>query len=138
YSSPLGRCLETAQAITDSMGRKPTIAEDIRECSFGEWENLKLADVLQNWPDGMRSWLADESVRPPGGESWQELGERVERWVGEGGRLGRLRQGVPMVLARRWMWWVIKSSRSRTAVTGSFSSSEAANTASREISPSAA
>jgi len=83
YSSPLGRCLETAAAITGTTGRKPTVAEDIRECSFGDWENLKLADVLSKWPDGMRSWLADESVSPPNGESWQELGVRVERWFDE-------------------------------------------------------
>lgn len=80
YCSPLGRCLQTAEAITHETGRKATVEQDIRECSFGDWENLTLTEVLSQWPDGMRHWLSDESVCPPSGESWAELGVRVERW----------------------------------------------------------
>jgi probable phosphoglycerate mutase len=83
HVSPLLRCRETAQAITDVTGRKAQITDDIRECSFGDWENLTLAEVLEKWPDGMRGWIADEAMAPPGGESWADLGVRVERWFGE-------------------------------------------------------
>lgn len=80
YSSPLTRCLQTAEPITELTGRKPVIAEDIHECRFGDWENLTLAEILEGSSDAMQRWLADETVCPPGGESWQQLGERVMRW----------------------------------------------------------
>jgi probable phosphoglycerate mutase len=83
HASPLRRCLQTAEAITNTTGRKAQIVEDIRECNFGDWENLTLAEVLEGWSDAMQRWIADESVCPPGGESWHELGERVERWFAE-------------------------------------------------------
>jgi len=83
HVSPLRRCVQTAEAITAVTGRKAEITPDIRECAFGEWENLTLAEVLESWSDDMQRWIADESVCPPGGESWHELGERVERWFAD-------------------------------------------------------
>jgi probable phosphoglycerate mutase len=80
HCSPLLRCRQTAEAITDATGRKAEITSDIRECAFGDWENLTLAEVLEKWHDDMQKWVADESVCPPGGESWHDLGARVERW----------------------------------------------------------
>src|SRR5712691_5215445 len=83
HVSPLRRCQQTAAAVTEVTGRKAEITQEIRECGFGEWENLTLAEVLEKWPGDMQNWIADESVAPPGGESWHSLGERVERWFGE-------------------------------------------------------
>lgn len=80
YSSPLKRCLQTAEPITEVTGRKPVIAEEIHECRFGDWENLTLAEILESSSDEIQRWLADETVCPPGGESWQQVGERVMRW----------------------------------------------------------
>jgi ribonuclease H / adenosylcobalamin/alpha-ribazole phosphatase len=83
HVSPLLRCQQTAAPITDITGRKATITEDLRECHFGEWEDLTITEVLERWPDDLTKWANDDTVPPPGGECWADLGDRVERWFGE-------------------------------------------------------
>jgi probable phosphoglycerate mutase len=80
HVSPLARCLQTAEPITEVTGRKPTLMEDLRECHFGDWENLTITEVLESWQDDLQRWAADEKVAPPGGECWYDLGIRVARW----------------------------------------------------------
>lgn len=83
HSSPLGRCLQTAEPICEVTGRKPTVMEDLRECHFGDWENLTFAEVLEKWPDDLQRWAGDDSVPPTAGECWADLGERVGKWFDE-------------------------------------------------------
>jgi probable phosphoglycerate mutase len=83
HVSPLTRCQQTASPITDVTGRKATVTEDLRECHFGDWEDLTIAEVLEKWPDDLTRWASDDTVPPPGGECWNDLGDRVERWFGE-------------------------------------------------------
>lgn len=80
HVSPLGRCLQTAEPITELTGRKPTVVEDLRECHFGDWENLTIGDVMERWQEDLQRWAADESVPPPGGECWLDLNHRVAAW----------------------------------------------------------
>lgn len=80
FTSPLRRCVQTAEAVTSITGRKSDLTPDIRECHFGEWENLTLEEVMEGWADDFQRWVSDEQVPPPGGESWPQLGERVVRW----------------------------------------------------------
>jgi len=83
HVSPLGRCLQTAEPITEVTGRKATVVDDLRECHFGEWENLTLAEVVESWQDDLQRWAGDESVAPPGGECWLDLGTRLSAWWDE-------------------------------------------------------
>src|SRR5687767_842278 len=46
HVSPLGRCRETAEPITEVTGRKATIVEELRECHFGVLEDMSLEDAL--------------------------------------------------------------------------------------------
>jgi probable phosphoglycerate mutase len=80
HVSPLLRCRQTAEPITEVTGRKATVVEDLRECHFGDWENLTLTEVMERWQDELRLWAGDESVAPPGGECWADLGKRVGTW----------------------------------------------------------
>lgn len=80
HSSPLARCVQTAAAITEITGRKATIIDDLRECHFGEWENLTIEDVVETWQEDLQRWVGDETVPPPGGECWYDLGVRVQKW----------------------------------------------------------
>jgi probable phosphoglycerate mutase len=80
HVSPLGRCRQTAEPITDVTGRKPMLVHDLRECHFGDWENLTFTEVLESWQDDLQRWATDETVAPPGGECWSDLGVRVKRW----------------------------------------------------------
>ena len=51
--------------------------EGFRETNFGAWEGLTFAEVREHWPSELTTWLADPSVAPPGGESFNQVSERV-------------------------------------------------------------
>ncbi|GIE30040.1 bifunctional RNase H/acid phosphatase [Actinoplanes italicus] len=77
-SSPLTRCVRTAQLIADEAGGLPvTVMDDLIECDFGAWEGRTFAEVQERWPAEMDAWLGSTSVAPPGGESFQAVAKRV-------------------------------------------------------------
>ena len=80
FVSPLLRCVQTAEPITELTGRKPTLTAEIRECDFGSWENLTGTEIRDEYGDAFRSWIDDQSTAPHGGESWDDLGGRVGGW----------------------------------------------------------
>jgi probable phosphoglycerate mutase len=78
-SSPLRRARQTADVVAGELGLPVREVETLRECAFGEWEGLTFAEVQEQWPDELTAWLADTSVAPPGGESFDAVGARVRR-----------------------------------------------------------
>src|SRR4051794_23435016 len=77
-SSPLQRCVRTAELIAAEVGGVPvTVMDDLIECDFGDWEGLTFAEVQERWPREMQAWLDSTSVAPPGGESFQAVAKRV-------------------------------------------------------------
>jgi ribonuclease H / adenosylcobalamin/alpha-ribazole phosphatase len=77
-SSPLSRCVRTAELISAEVGGVPvTVVDDLVEVDFGVWEGLTFAEAQEQWPREMESWLASTSVAPPGGESFQAVAKRV-------------------------------------------------------------
>ena len=74
YSSPLMRCLETAEILYPDVLTEPV--EDLTECDFGIFDGrpvaqLKSDPLYQQWVDaGLRT-------APPGGESSEAMEERV-------------------------------------------------------------
>ncbi|MEU8817933.1 bifunctional RNase H/acid phosphatase [Actinoplanes sp. NPDC048796] len=77
-SSPLSRCVRTAELIAAEVGGVPvTVVPDLIECDFGDWEGLTFAEVNERWPAEMAAWLEKTSVAPPGGESFQAVAKRV-------------------------------------------------------------
>lgn len=71
YSSPLKRCLETAEIIYPE--KFLLEIDNISECDFGEFEN-KTQDELQDLPEYIE-WLKGNAC-PPGGESYDEFSLR--------------------------------------------------------------
>jgi broad specificity phosphatase PhoE/ribonuclease HI len=78
-SSPLGRAQQTAAAAAEALGLPVTVHEGLTETDFGKWEGLTFAEAAARDPELHRSWLSDTSVRPPSGESFDEVRERIER-----------------------------------------------------------
>jgi ribonuclease H / adenosylcobalamin/alpha-ribazole phosphatase len=77
-TSPLQRCVRTAELISAEVGGVPvTVMEDLIECDFGRWEGLTFGEVQERWPREMQAWLSSTSVAPPGGESFQAVAKRV-------------------------------------------------------------
>lgn len=80
-SSDLCRAVMTADAI---VGPRPRLAAepDLREMHFGAWELRSHRDIELEDPDRIRAfWERPGEVRPPGGESWNDLSARVSRSV---------------------------------------------------------
>jgi probable phosphoglycerate mutase len=48
------------------------------ETDFGGWEGLTFAEAKARDPELHASWLGSEEVAPPGGESFAEVGRRIE------------------------------------------------------------
>jgi probable phosphoglycerate mutase len=76
-SSPMRRTRQTADAVAAALRLEVREVEGFRECAFGEWEGLAFAEVRERWPDELGRWLGDSSVRPPGGESFDDVRRRV-------------------------------------------------------------
>ena len=80
YSSPLQRCTETAEILFPYT--EMCTVEDFRELDFGEFEN-KSIDELAKRKD-YNEWLrGGKSVRPPKGESLEELTARTYKGLHE-------------------------------------------------------
>lgn len=117
YSSPAQRCLRLATALARRDKCPLTIAPELQELHFGEWEELPWTRIPREHSD---PWAADTWNRaPPGGETEQALWTRVASWyrtassssvsrcavVAHGGSLRVLRcliLGLPV--EDRWSW----------------------------------
>jgi probable phosphoglycerate mutase len=75
--SPLRRTRETAEVVGERVGLPVREDDGWRECSFGEWDGLTMAEVRERWPDELDAWLSSTSVAPPGGESFDDVERRV-------------------------------------------------------------
>lgn len=78
-SSPSARTLGTAEEIARRSNAGVVVNEEFRECGFGDWDGLTFAEVQERDPRALNSWLASPAVAPPGGESFNAVGERVMR-----------------------------------------------------------
>ncbi|MBI4318840.1 MAG: histidine phosphatase family protein [Chloroflexi bacterium] len=84
YSSDLQRCLETAGIIARDRGLAVRARPELREINFGEWEGMTFQEISTHSPGYLDRMRADtESVRPPGGETWAEVQQRVDAIFGE-------------------------------------------------------
>ena len=78
-SSPLQRAYDTAAAAAKAVGLDVTVDDDLIETDFGAWEGLTFAEAAERDPDLHSRWLRDTATTPPGGESFDEVLERVSR-----------------------------------------------------------
>ena len=78
-SSPLQRCHDTATAAAKALGLDVAVDDDLIETDFGAWEGLTFSEAAEHDPALHRRWLRDTSIEPPGGESFDEVSQRVRR-----------------------------------------------------------
>ncbi|MGH3343577.1 MAG: bifunctional RNase H/acid phosphatase [Carbonactinosporaceae bacterium] len=78
-ASPLRRSMQTARIVARALGRgrEVEVDEGWREADFGAWEGHSFAEIRQRWPDDLAAWLGSTAVPPQGGESFDEVAERV-------------------------------------------------------------
>lgn len=80
-TSPLRRCLATAEAVATGAGVPMVVDPDIIETDFGRWEGLTFTEAARRDPALHSSWLGDTAVAPPDGESFALVRVRVERFL---------------------------------------------------------
>ena len=78
-SSPLQRAYDTAAAAAKALGLDVSVDDDLIETDFGAWEGLTFAEAAERDPELHRRWLRDTGTTPPGGESFDEVLDRVLR-----------------------------------------------------------
>ncbi len=78
YTSPMKRCLESSNIISQSTGIKAEILTDLEEIDFGDWEGLSFKKIETVAPIEYKKWYQNPiDNRPPSGESLLELQKRV-------------------------------------------------------------
>jgi len=82
WTSPLSRCADTADTIAARLGCPFTLEPALQEIALGAWEGLSKAEVEQAFPGAFQERGANiATFRPPGGESFQDLLDRVRPWA---------------------------------------------------------
>ncbi|MFD5321356.1 bifunctional RNase H/acid phosphatase [Streptomyces sp. NPDC127098] len=77
-SSPLARCLQTAEIVARRLDLPVRTDDGLRETDFGAWEGLTFAEIQQRHPADLAAWLRDPDARPTGGgESFTAVARRV-------------------------------------------------------------
>ncbi|MBL1074415.1 bifunctional RNase H/acid phosphatase [Nocardia sp. 2] len=76
--SPLGRARETAEAAGQALGVPVRVLDGLIETDFGAWEGLTFLEARDQDPELHERWLGDPSLPPPGGESFDQVRERIE------------------------------------------------------------
>ncbi|MFD7845021.1 bifunctional RNase H/acid phosphatase [Nocardia sp. NPDC059764] len=76
--SPLGRAQKTAEAAGKALGLPVRELEGLTETDFGAWEGMTFLEARDQDPELHGQWLGDPSVPAPGGESFDQVRERVE------------------------------------------------------------
>ena len=79
-ASPLSRARATAGHAADALGLDVEVDDDLIETDFGQWEGMTFAEAAAHDPELHRRWLGDPDVPPPGGESFNTVQRRIEKF----------------------------------------------------------
>lgn len=86
FSSPYRRCRRTAELIRARLAEPPAplLEERLREREFGIWDGLTRAGRMARHPEEFRRFrlVGKYYYRPPGGESYPDVGLRVHSFLG--------------------------------------------------------
>ncbi len=80
-ASPLLRTTQTAERISSATGLQIEFDEAWFECGFGLWDGLSIDEVKIDFPKEFTEWVSSSSYAPPGGESYDALGWRVDEAI---------------------------------------------------------
>ena len=84
YSSDLQRAWATAKTIASGHQLEVITCAELREINFGKLEGLNFEEISQLFPEFTAKWRVQRStdIEFPGGESLNELNNRVSNFVG--------------------------------------------------------
>lgn len=78
-SSPLSRCHQFAEQLSQQLQRVLQTEADLREICFGDWEGKTAAQISADSPQLLKDFYTNPFVvTPPHGESYSAFKQRVE------------------------------------------------------------
>lgn len=78
YSSPLKRCLETADPVARDQGLTVQILEGLMEVDMGDWDGRTFEELFREEGELVGKWMRNpSSVAIPGGEDFGAVRDRV-------------------------------------------------------------
>jgi probable phosphoglycerate mutase len=77
-TSPVRRTRESAEILAERFAVGVVEEPGLAEMEFGTWDGKTFAEVQEQWPDEMDSWLGSLDAAPGGGESFREVEKRVQ------------------------------------------------------------
>ena len=86
WSSPSGRALQTMAIITEHIDNDwHAVQHDARlqEMNVGAWAGRSYADIMADQGTILDPHAALFSVRPPGGEWYDEIADRLTAWIAD-------------------------------------------------------
>lgn len=77
-TSPLLRCHEFTQELSTKLDLTYETNKAFREISFGEWEGLRVKDLMTKEPDALRKyWKDPDNCAPKGAERLSDFTQRI-------------------------------------------------------------
>ncbi|MCR6690331.1 histidine phosphatase family protein [Cellulomonas sp.] len=76
-ASPMVRTQETAAIVAERLGLPVQTEDRVKEADFGQWQGLTAEQIEERWPGQLEPWHTRADLRPPGGESIVDVGERL-------------------------------------------------------------
>jgi phosphoserine phosphatase len=78
YTSPMGRCIATGEAIANACRATRESINDLIDFNYGAWQWRTVDEVRATWPDLLAAWYATPHlVRFPNGDALQDLVART-------------------------------------------------------------
>ena len=83
YTSTLSRARDTAEIIAAGHKAKLTACDELRECNFGFVEGLTFKEIEHRYPELAEELASWKTVAFPGGETLDQLNDRVKSFMKE-------------------------------------------------------
>lgn len=84
WSSPSGRALQTLAIVAEHLGADwHGAARDprLQEIDVGEWAGRTYAEIMADQGDIVDPHIALFTIRPPGGEWYDDIARRLQGWI---------------------------------------------------------
>lgn len=84
WSSPSGRALQTLAIVAEHIGADwhgASRDRRLQEIDVGEWAGRSYADIMADQGSILDPHEALFSVRPPGGEWYDDIAARLQKWI---------------------------------------------------------
>ncbi len=82
HSSPLKRCVQTADIINQYHKLDVVKVENLKEINFGIWDGMHYRDIKGQFPLEVKKWEKDwKNFKVPQGERGRDFYSRVSLWL---------------------------------------------------------